>query len=96
MTVEPKVLESRGDTAVDPVRLIGPDPSGLAQMLAAVITANLQRQPDLHQRLEGEPGVVSVTASDAGSTVTFELRDGCVRVYSGELTCPADVRVVAD
>jgi len=79
----------------DLVRVVGPEPSGLAEMLGAVIRGNLQQRPHLARLLDGPPGVVRVTASDVGVSVGIELRDGAVRVWKGE-DVPADVEVAAD
>lgn len=78
------------------VELIGPEPSGLAQMLAAIVHANLSRHPERASLLEGKPGVVRITAVDAQVTVSLEFRAGRLRVYSGERTSPPDVHLMAD
>lgn len=78
------------------VQIIGPEPSGFAQMLAAIVQANLARHPDRASLLEGEPGVVRITAVDAQVSVALEFRDGKLRIYSGERTSPPDVHVMAD
>lgn len=78
------------------VELIGPEPSGLAEMMAAIVRGNLQRNPDRAAALDGKPGLIRITASDAEVTVTLEMRDGRLRVYSDDRTGPPDVQIVAD
>lgn len=80
----------------DTVRVIGPTPSGFSEMLGAIVRGNLQRHPERVELLEGRPGVVRILASDANVTVTLELRDGTLRIYSGTLTAPPDVEIIAD
>ena len=77
------------------VRVMGPEPSGLAHMLGAIIDGNIQRRPALRDVLDGPPGVVRITATDIGLSVSVELRDGTVRVWS-DATAPADAEIAAD
>lgn len=67
----------------------------LAQLLGAVIRGNLNQRPQLARHVQGPPGVVRITATDVGTSVTVELREGSVRIYSGA-TAPADVEICAD
>lgn len=78
------------------VRVMGPEPSGLAQMLGAIAQMNLERRPDRARYLEGSAGVVRIVATDAGVAVALEFRDGTLRIYSGDVTAPADVEISAD
>lgn len=80
----------------DRVRVIGPEPAGLAEMLAAIVRGNVQRHSERLDFLEGPPGVVRITAVDAEVTVSLEFRDGELRIYSGSITAPPDVSVEAD
>lgn len=78
------------------IELIGPEPSGLAQMMAAIAEGNLRDDPGRTVYLLGKPGVIQITATDAEVTVALEFRDGRLRVYSGERTSPPDVHIMAD
>lgn len=80
----------------DRIRVIGPEPAGLAEMLASIVRGNVQRHPERLDFLEGSPGVVRITAVDAEITVSLEFRDGELRIYSGPVTAPPDVSIDAD
>lgn len=66
----------------DLVEIVGDEPSGLAQMMAALAEASLSGHPGRAKLLD-EPGVVRVTATDAGVVVALELGGGRLRVHCG-------------
>lgn len=75
------------------VRYLDAEPNGLAQMLGALIEANLERRPDLGSRLR--PAVIGISALDAGVAVSIRLGPGEVVVRNG-LARGAQVVVGAD
>lgn len=74
------------------MRVYGASGVGLARLLGAVVRGNLLRHPERARLLDGEPGVVRLVAADPPATVTCELRDGTLRIYSGAVA-PPDVVV---
>lgn len=76
------------------VELPDPEPNGLAEMVAGLIEANLRRHPARRSLLE--PAVITLTAPDAGVSVTIGLAAGRVTVSNGEAAGRADLRVRAD
>jgi hypothetical protein len=75
------------------VRLVGDDPSGLAEMLAAVLSDNLRADPVRVATLR--PSVVVVAVPDAGVAVTVRIGPGSIAVADGEAAAP-DLRIAAD
>ncbi len=69
------------------------DPSGLATMLGGLIEQNLQRDPGRRRLLR--PAVVSISAADAGVSVTVRLQPGRVELEEG-IDARAHLRVRAD
>jgi hypothetical protein len=69
-------------------------PNGLAEMLAGLIRANLDRRPERSALLR--PAVVEIAAADAGVEVTVRLRPGVVEVENGPANPGSDVAIVAD
>jgi hypothetical protein len=64
------------------VRLVGAEPSGLAEMLAGLIERRLERDPEAAARLR--PTVVVLTATDAEVVVTVRLGRREVVVRDGD------------
>jgi hypothetical protein len=79
----------------DLVELVGTEPNGLAQMMAAIAEGNLRDDPSKTALLDGKPGVIHITATDAEVMVALEFRDGRLRVYSDTRTGEPDVEIVA-
>ena len=75
------------------VRVVGPDAGGLAELVAAILRGNLRRHPARLAALGGPAGVVRVTATDSGQSVTLELRGGEARIYPGATAGPPDVEL---
>jgi hypothetical protein len=69
------------------------EPSGLAQMLAGLIEANLARDPGRARLLR--PSVVAIHAVDAGVAVTVRLSPARVAIANGGAGGRADVRIRA-
>ena len=65
------------------VTLVGPEPSGLASMLAELIEQNLARDPDRRRLLR--PSVAVLEATDADVTVHLRIGDGRVRIGDGDV-----------
>lgn len=63
------------------VTVVGPEPSGLASMVAELIEQNLSRDPDRLALLR--PAVVVLEASGADVTVFLRIAPGEVRVGDG-------------
>jgi hypothetical protein len=74
------------------VILEGDDPSGLAELVAGLLSQQLSREPSRATLLE--PSVVVLSMPDAGVAVTVRLEPGRVRVADGVAT-DAHLRVVA-
>jgi hypothetical protein len=68
--------------AAVPVELVDHDPNGLAQLLAALLEANIARNPSRRTLLE--PGRrIGIVATDAEVAVTLELAGDRVRLTNG-------------
>jgi hypothetical protein len=65
------------------VTVVGPEPSGLASMVAELIEQNLSRDPDRLALLR--PSVVVLDAPDADVTVFLRIAPGQVRVGDGDV-----------
>jgi hypothetical protein len=65
------------------VTVVGPEPSGLAQMLATLIEQNLARDPDRRSLLR--PTVAVLDAPDADVAVFLRIGRGDVRVGDGDV-----------
>ena len=79
-------------TGVPEVTLEGDDPSGLAELVAGLLSQQLAREPSRTTLLE--PSVVVLSMPDAGVAVTVRLEPGSVRVADG-VAPDAHLRVVA-
>ncbi|MGH2680843.1 MAG: hypothetical protein ACRDG8_10260 [Actinomycetota bacterium] len=75
------------------VRVVAPEPSGLAAMLATLIEQNLARDPARRSLLR--PAVAVLDAPDAEVTVFLRIRPDGVRVGDGDVP-DAHVRIRAD
>jgi hypothetical protein len=76
------------------VRILGDDPSGLADLLARLLEGNLGSDPSRVRLLH--PGVVLVAATDADVAARIELGPGVVTVSDVEpSTALADLRIRA-
>ncbi len=64
-----------------------PEPNGLAAMLGGLIEANLAAHPD-REALLAKPATYSITASDAGTSVSIRLAPGTVTVRNGVVGRP--------
>jgi hypothetical protein len=73
------------------VTLADPEPNGLATMLGGVIEANLAAHPD-REALLAKRSTYSITAPDAGVTVTIVLAPGVVTLRNGVSGTP-DIRI---
>ena len=65
------------------VTVLGPEPSGLASMVAELTEQNLSRDPDRLALLR--PAVVVLEAPDADVTVFLRIAPGEVRVGDGDV-----------
>jgi hypothetical protein len=65
------------------VTVVGPEPSGLASMVAELIEQNLARDPERRALLR--PSVVVLDAPDADVTVFLRIAPGEVRVGDGDV-----------
>lgn len=75
------------------VVLSGPEPNGLAEMLARLLEANLSAEPSRERWLR--PAVVEITAADAEVRATVRISSGRVEVVSGPPDPSAQIRVRA-
>lgn len=75
------------------VTIVGAEPSGLAEMLAHLLEANLARRPGLARLIR--PGVVELGATDAEVTVTVRTRRGSIEIANGGAGPRADLRIHA-
>lgn len=57
------------------------DVEGLGSMLAALIEANLERDPARAALLKGVTGTINVIAPDADASVGLEIAGGALNVY---------------
>ena len=79
-------------TGASEVTLGGDDPSGLAELVAGLLSQHLVREPSRATLLE--PSVVVLSMPDADVAVTVRLEPGRVRVADGAAP-DAHLRVVA-
>jgi hypothetical protein len=75
------------------VTVVGPEPSGLASMVAELIQQNLARDPDRRRLLQRSVAVLD--APDAEVTVSLRIDPEGVRVGDGDVP-DAHVRITAD
>ena len=75
------------------VELHGDEPSGLAEMVAALVEQNLARDPSRLASLR--PSVVVLEATDAGVAATVRIDERGVRVSDGAAG-DAHLRIAAD
>lgn len=68
-------------------------PNGLAEMLAGLLRANLDRHTKRSALLR--PAVVELDAVDAGVIVTVRMRPGRIEIANGPANPSADLRVRA-
>lgn len=73
--------------------VVGPEPSGLASMVAELIEQNLARAPARRALLR--PSVVVLDATDADVTVFLRIGAGDVRIGDGDVP-DAHLRIRAD
>jgi hypothetical protein len=64
------------------VRLVDPEPNGLAEMLAGLIRGNLAREPTRSTLLEDRL-TASISAPDAGVAATIRIANGRVDIHNG-------------
>jgi hypothetical protein len=75
------------------VEVVGPEPSGLASMVAELIEQNLARAPERRALLL--PSVAVLDAPDADVTVFLRIAPGEVRIGDGDVP-DAHLRIRAD
>ncbi len=75
------------------VAVVDAEPSGLAEMLADLLEANLAGRRDLARLIR--PGVVELRAIDAEVTVTVRTRPGSIEIANGRAGRRADLRIHA-
>jgi len=75
------------------VALVDAEPSGLAEMLAGLLEANLARRPGRVRLIR--PAVVELGATDAAVTVTVRTRRGSIEIANGAASPRADLRIHA-
>ena len=75
------------------VEVVGPEPSGLASMVAELIEQNLARAPERRALLR--PSVAVLDAPDADVTVFLRIAPGEVRIGDGDVP-DAHLRIRAD
>lgn len=75
------------------VTVVGPEPSGLASMVAELIEQNLARDPGRRALLRS--AVVVLDATDAEVTVFVRIEPGGVRAGDGDVP-DAHLRIVSD
>lgn len=78
-------------TGAPEVTLEGDDPSGLAELVAGLLTQHLERDPSRATLLQ--PSVVVLSMPDADVAVTVRLEPGRVRVADG-VAPDAHLRVI--
>lgn len=77
------------------VVLAGDQPDGLATMIAGLLEANTQADPDRERLLESARGAVQLDVSDADVTIGLKFVPGCLTVTSSPVP-GADVRLTVD
>lgn len=77
------------------VVLEGEEPNGLAQMIAALVEANIASDPRKERLLETTRGAVQMDVLDAGVTVGLKFVPGTLTVTSGPVP-GADLRITAN
>ncbi len=75
------------------IEVVGPEPSGLASMVAELIEQNLARAPERHALLRSSVAVLD--APDADVTVFLRIAPGEVRIGDGDVP-DAHLRIRAD
>ena len=74
-----------------PVTFADAEPNGLASMLGGLIEANLAAHPD-REPLLSKPATYTITAPDAGVSVSIRLSPDGVTVRNGPVRTP-DIRI---
>lgn len=77
------------------VILEGDEPNGLAQMIAALVEANISADPVKARIVETTRGAVQLDVADAGVTIGLKFTPGSLVVTSGPVP-GADLRITAD
>lgn len=73
----------------------GPEPTGLARMIAQLVEANIEADPSAERILESTRGAVQLEATDVGETVGLKFVPGALTVTSGPVA-GSDLTVSAD
>jgi hypothetical protein len=74
--------------------LVDAEPTGLAEMLAGLLEANLVRRPEREVLLR--PAVIGIEAADAGVAITVRLSEGRIEISNGAENGGSDLRIRAD
>lgn len=77
------------------VVLEGDEPNGLAQMIAALVEANIANDPQKERLLETTRGAVQMDVPDAGVTIGLKFVPGTLTVTSRPVP-GADLRITAN
>jgi hypothetical protein len=74
--------------------LVDAVPTGLAEMLAGLLGANLLRRPEREVLLR--PAVIGIEAADAGVAITVRLTERRIEISNGAAIRGSDLRIRAD
>jgi hypothetical protein len=74
--------------------LVDAEPTGLAEMLAGLIEANLVRRPEREALLRH--AVIGIEAADAGVAITVRLSEQRIEISNGAENRGSDLRIRAD
>jgi hypothetical protein len=74
--------------------LVDAEPSGLAEMVAGLLEANLVRRPEREALLR--PAVIGIEAADAGVAITLRLTERRIEISNGAADRGSDLRIRGD
>jgi hypothetical protein len=74
--------------------LVDAEPTGLAEMVAGLLEANLLRRPEREALLR--PAVIGIEAEDAGVAITVRLTERRIEISNGAAIRGSDLRIRAD
>jgi hypothetical protein len=74
--------------------LVDAVPTGLAEILAGLLGANLLRRPEREVLLR--PAVIGIEAADAGVAITVRLTERRIEISNGAAIRGSDLRIRAD
>lgn len=74
--------------------LVDAEPTGLAEMVAGLLEANLLRRPEREALLR--PAVIGIEAANAGVAITVRLTERRIEISNGAAIRGSDLRIRAD